>query len=141
MIRSLFAAAVVLFALLRPASAEDDPFFISYWGGPPLDAAADARYADVAAAHFTVAGPGASSKESNLVFLVHCQKHGLRALVHDPRLGADPAQPDFQAKIDGVVADYAAHPALYGYFLQDEPNANEFPRLAAVNAQIGRAHV
>src|SRR5439155_17093610 len=36
------------------------------------------------------------------------------------------------AALDAVVADYAKSPALLGYFLQDEPSAGRFSRLAAL---------
>ncbi len=129
-------AICLLFAPAAPsAQAEEDPFFLSYWVGPPTE---DARYAEIREANFTVAAPGGgSSPEDNRAILDLCRKHGLKAMVYDSRIsGADPAAPDFAARIDAAVGDYAGHPALYGYHITDEPNASEFPRLAAIVARL-----
>jgi hypothetical protein len=40
--------------------------------------------------------------------------------------------PDARGKLDAIVRDYADHPALYGYFIIDEPSADAFAKLAEV---------
>ena len=135
MTRAILAIFMIFVSSVPPARGDDDPFFLSYWAGPPIE---DARYAEIREANFTVASPGGgSSPEANRAILDLCRKHDLKALIYDSRInGADPAAPDFAARIDAAVADYAGHPALYGYHLIDEPGAAEFPRLAAIVARL-----
>jgi hypothetical protein len=67
-----------------------------------------------------------------------CHRYGLKAIVRDPRAGeydwrnVDPDQ--LERSLRSLIAEVGAHPALFGYFLKDEPSAEEFPGLAvAVN--------
>ncbi len=65
-----------------------------------------------------------------------CHRHGLRALVKDPRVSGydwrnvDPEQVD--RNIRELVAEVGSHPAVFGYYVKDEPSAQEFPGLAVV---------
>jgi len=66
--------------------------------------------------------------------LDHVAAAGLKCIVYDPRT---PIRPDAQLKqteIDEQVKAYTdnvgAHPAVFGYFLDDEPSAKQFPVLA-----------
>jgi hypothetical protein len=57
-------------------------------------------------------------------------RHNLRAQLHDPLLS--PASVDDMAqrkKLDELVARVRSHPALYSYFITDEPNAKDFRAL------------
>ena len=58
------------------------------------------------------------------------QRHGLRAQLTDGLLSPatldDPAQ---REKLDALIERVKAHPALYDYFITDEPNASAFPAL------------
>ena len=57
-------------------------------------------------------------------------KYGLRAQLQAPELNAqtmnDPAQ---IAKLDALIERVKHHPAMYAYYIIDEPNASQFPAL------------
>lgn len=69
-----------------------------------------------------------------------CKAVGIRAIVSDPRASnydwnnLDEAYA--RRKIKSLVADVGTNPAVYGYFLRDEPSANLFPGLAKVTSLI-----
>jgi hypothetical protein len=73
------------------------------------------------------------------------QRHHLRAQLQDdllsPQVLDNPAQ---RAKLDALVARVRKHPALYDYFVRDEPSAADFPalgRLVAYLRQHDPAHL
>ncbi|HEX6962508.1 MAG TPA: hypothetical protein VF175_11620, partial [Lacipirellula sp.] len=75
-----------------------------------------------------------NTPEQNQRILDACQKHGLKFIPADGRIMAnDPGHADFAKNLDAVVADYSQHPALGGYFINDEPAPGAFPKLAAIN--------
>ena len=79
---------------------------------------------------------GPITPELNRRILELCSQTGLKAIVQDPRLGAAGAageSAELDAALDTVVGEYGKSPALLGYFLQDEPQASQFPRLAALD--------
>jgi len=119
-----------------------DPFFLTFWCGPPLADFDDARAVEIAAAGFTVVGPpceGGSDPAGNLRALDIAARHGLRLWVSDPRFGAHaPATPGWEAGVDAAVADYGQHPALGGYFVDDEPSADEFEVPGQIVARLRR---
>jgi hypothetical protein len=43
---------------------------------------------------------------------------------------------DVHALVDAIVADYRDHPAVWGYYLTDEPNAALFPKLGQIVARF-----
>lgn len=118
------------------ASPGIDEFVISYWCGPPASEANLERYREVAQAGFNVAMPpisGNFSREENLHLLDIAKSLGLKCIILDARLPWNIAsQPNWQAKVDEVIRDYSSHPAFYGYFITDEPNASQFPLLGEV---------
>ena len=65
------------------------------------------------------------------------QRHGLRAQLTDGLLAPasleDPAQ---RAKLDALIARVRHHPALYDYFITDEPSAAAFPALGKLVAYL-----
>jgi hypothetical protein len=89
-------------------------------------------------AYFTVCGPsGGYSTEENRKMLDFCQQVGLQALVVDPRIAMDMTIGEgWRETVGKIVADYGDHPALYGYYVQDEPNAVWFPALGEINAEF-----
>lgn len=103
---------------------------ISYWCAPPTDAA---RYREVAACGFTVVPVPADTAEAGRAALELCAENDLSAIVLDPRIHRDlPKQEGWQQVVAAVVRDYAAHPALFGYYLTDEPSLTHFDALAAL---------
>ncbi len=120
---SLIVPAVVLTGCAAGAEAWQQPFFvISYWHGPPAE---DTWYQQIADCNF------------NLVFcgdpdIAH--KYGMKCLVSDSRIaGIKKPGEQVDAEIAQAVAELKDHPALFGYYLRDEPNASMFANLAHVN--------
>ncbi|NLC57485.1 MAG: hypothetical protein GX774_11660 [Armatimonadetes bacterium] len=137
---------VLVAAVLAPGAAAEAPgwqpeeFPISYWVGPPVEQNRLDAWQTVANANFTVAGPmwGYSVAE-NRKMLDFCRQVGIKALVVDSRISPDLATDDALTKhVSAIVKDYADHPALYGYYLQDEPNDSLFPLLGRLSAAFLR---
>ena len=138
-----------LFALLLPAAVlaadppawKPDKFPIGFWCGPPDKFVTPERFKQIADAGFTFTFPactGASANpDSNRKILDAAQAAGLKAFIQDGRMplaiGADATA---KARLDAIVADYAAHPALAGYFVVDEPSPGAFAGLSEVFAYL-----
>lgn len=122
--RISLALGILLMAATVPARAADE-FFISYWWGPEPT---EQSLALAAEANFTVAMAGGGRATLDLA-----GKQGLKVLLQDPRIMAkSPGDDAFKTNLDAVAADFADHPALWGYYVTDEPNASAFPDLAAI---------
>jgi hypothetical protein len=100
---------------------------VTYWAGPALTDAVARQMADGG---------------WNLVWCAEKEldvaaRHGLRAQLQDPLLSPasldDPAQ---REKLDALVARVRMHPALYSYFITDEPGASAFPGLGRLVAHL-----
>lgn len=116
-----------------------DEFIISYWWGPPARENPERRYAEIAECNFTHAGFPAppTTVEQNKSILDACQRHGLKLIVNDARiLQFTPEQPQFQANLDAILADYANHPAIAAFHVADEPGVDAFRVLGAVNQYL-----
>jgi hypothetical protein len=123
----------------RTWAAETKGFIISYWCGLPAGGNYDGQYAEVAECNFTHAmyPNNGATPEQNKAILDACEKHGLKYFVYDGRaLSRNPGDALFTKNLDAMVADYAGHPALAGYFLSDEPGPGAFPILAAVHERL-----
>ena len=132
---------LLLLCLAPACCAAERPseFILSYWCGPLPSETNEARYKEVANAGFNIAMPpcAAADVELNRKILDLCKRTGMRAIIADRRLLAkQPNDDDFTKNLDAVIADYASHPALFGYFLTDEPNASAFPLLGAVTQYL-----
>ena len=113
-------------------SADTNAFFpLMAWNWAPSDAGTFQKMRECG---LTVAG-FVSPKELDL-----CHAAGLKAIVADPRVsGYDWRAVDaVQARrqVTSLVAETGAHPAVYGYYLIDEPNAALFPGLAQVASLV-----
>jgi hypothetical protein len=65
------------------------------------------------------------------------KRHGLRAQLHDPLLSPDSLKsPSQQAKLDALIDRVRNHPALYSYFIIDEPSTAAFPALGTMVAHL-----
>ena len=127
----LLAAAI---ALLAAGSARAGEFLISHWCGPTE--ATQEKFAEAAGAGFNVIMFG-GSVDQNKKALDLCQSLGVKAMIIDNRVMAKKSRDEeFEKNLDSVIADYASHPALWGYYVQDEPNAALFNQLAAVNKYL-----
>lgn len=115
---------------------------IGYWCGPPASAATKEVYDDIADAGFTLTSNACDGTTYNAVYnkqmLGFAAARGMTSIVADQRVvnaisQANSGQLDLMnAGLDAVVADYAAHPALRGYHVMDEPGASLFPALTKV---------
>ena len=106
-----------------PSRFVQDRFAIGFWVDPPIDEKADARYQEIADAHFSlvIGGFGANNVERVEQQLALCEKYGLKAVV-----GCRGVEPELLP--DG--------PACWGYSLRDEPSAKDFPALRAQSDAI-----
>ena len=124
----------------RPAAVSTpSPFLLTFWCAPPLAQLDDDRAAQIASAGFNVIGApceGGLDRGDTLRALDVAARHGLRMWVADHRLGA--AGAGVEERVASAVADYAGHPALAGYFLQDEPVVADFGALASVVSALRR---
>ena len=93
---------------------------VTYWAGPPMsDALAD----QMAQGGWNLVW--CSEKDLDVV-----QRHGLRGQLQDPLLApASLENPDTKAKLDALISRIRKHPALYAYFITDEPGAQQFAGL------------
>ena len=130
-----FIPFCVLCVLCGSSAFAEDHFVTSYWCGPPAKFTTSERYKEIKEANFTVAMGTCSglNVEQNLQMLDFCRDNGLKAIVSDSRMvlsiGGNAAN---KASLDGIIKDYAAHPALFGYYVVDEPGAGAFPGLGEV---------
>lgn len=123
-----------------PAPAAPPPFIVTFWCGPPLPAFTDARAAEIAAAGFNVIGPpceGAITPQLNRRALDVAARHGLSMWINDWRVSSySGLAPQWEAQLAEAVAEYGDHPALGGYFLVDEPGAEQFADLGKMVARL-----
>jgi hypothetical protein len=123
--------------------ADAPPFLLTFWCGPPLDQLDDQRAAQIAAAGFNLIGApceGPTDVSANLAALAVAERHGLRLLVADHRF--EPAAVEvegWEQPLVQAVDQYRSHPAIGGYFVFDEPNADQFEAVGAVVAELRKA--
>jgi hypothetical protein len=135
-LRLICALVGVLLAVYPSCYAADAPPaapwkvgspIVTYWCGPPMT---DATAAQMAEGGFNLVWCG--EEELNVA-----QRHGLRAQLTDgllsPATLENPAQ---REKLDALIARVRLHPALYDYFITDEPTATNFPALGKLVAYL-----
>ena len=93
--RILLTTLIILTPLLAGAAEntfQQDRFAIGLWVDPPMDAQAEARYAALAEANFTlvIGGFGARSPEQVDQQLELCAKYDMAALVASDGIAAGP---------------------------------------------------
>jgi hypothetical protein len=100
---------------------------VTYWAGPAMT---DAVAKQMAEGGFNLVWCGEKDLD-----LVH--RHGLRAQLTDGLLSPatldNPAQ---REKLDALIARVAKHPAMYCYFITDEPGAGAFAALGKLVAYL-----
>ncbi len=127
-----FSLLLTVFSSISAQLTADTNFFpIMAWNWAPKDPAVLQKMKE---GGLTVAGFVAPDA------LDACQAAGFKAIVSDARTsGYDWANVD-EAKarqnVESLVREVGGHPALYGYYLRDEPNAGLFPGLAKVAGLI-----
>lgn len=136
-------ACVLLIAAALPVCAQiswqAEEFPIGYWYGPPADHNNLETWRTVADANFTFAMGAGYGVEGNRRMLDYCHELGIKAIVHDGRIGWQmTGNDDWRETIGEIVADYADHPALLGYYLHDEPNHELFRALGEISGEFQR---
>ena len=99
----------------------------TYWAGPAMTEATAQQMAD-----------GGWNlvwcKESEMDI---ARRHGLRAMLQDGLISPKTLDnPEAKAKLDALIKRVRRHPALYAYFLTDEPDAATFPGLGRLVAYL-----
>jgi hypothetical protein len=122
----VFAALTLLFISSPVATPQtrfvQDRFVIGMWVPPATNEELDARYREIAEAHFTlVVGTSGTNVQEHLK---RCERFGLQTLI--PPNGPAEKLPD--------------SPACWGYLLADEPGAAAFAGLARQAEEIRTAH-
>lgn len=124
----LLAASCFSHNLFASAATSETNFFpLMAWNWAPNDPAILKKMHE---AGLTVAGFVRAAD------LDACQAAGLNAIVSDPRTSeydwANVDEAKARTNVASLVAQVGRHPALYGYYLRDEPGAGMFPGLAKV---------
>jgi hypothetical protein len=126
----------VLFALYPSCPAADAPAaapwkvgtpIATYWAGPSMT---DATAAQMAEGGFNLVW--CAEKELDVA-----QRHGLRGQLTDGLLSPTTLEDSAQReKLDALIARVRHHPALYDYFITDEPSATNFSALGKLVAYL-----
>ena len=143
----LFSMVAIAAGSLSGGSAEQKinawppkTFPVTAWCSPPDAFITTEQYRRMSDAGFTVVMPpceGTASPERNHKILATALATGLKAIIADPRMPlALTGNPSGKSALDAIVRDYHRSPALLGYFLTDEPGANQFDGLAEVVAYL-----
>jgi hypothetical protein len=115
------------------------PFPISFWCGVPAEFMSADRYREIAEAGITVAQVS-GTRESIIQQLNWCEDNGITGMVLDGRVHAGMStKADWRETVCEVVADFAWHPAFWGYYLTDEPNAAQYPALGEITRAFDEA--
>lgn len=108
---------------------------VSYWAGPGYPGGKGGPLNDAAAVQLKEGG-------WNLVWcredeLDVAERHGLRCQISSPLLvPASLQDPQKRAELDAFIARVRHHPALYDYFLTDEPGTRRFAGLGKLVAYL-----
>ncbi len=140
---ALLCMALMLTAMTSsPAKTywTQDKFEIGGWIAPGPAYITDDTFAQMAAAGFTLlTGPGpreCDDPASNIKTLDICRKHGIRLIVRDNRIHLDPQTDQDKSALAAMIADYKDHPALYGYFIRDEPSPANYRLMTEVHSYL-----
>jgi hypothetical protein len=116
----VLAVASLSVAADRGTSWKISTPIVTYWAGPPLT---DTVAQQMAGGGWNLVWCG--EKELDIA-----QRHGLRAQLQDSLLAPGTLDdPGLRAKLDALIARVRNHPALYSYFITDEPSEAAFPGL------------
>jgi hypothetical protein len=134
--RFLAATAFVVFTTVGACLPAGDAVFpLMAWDASPNDPAVLSKMRDCGLTHAGFASPAA---------LDACHAAGLKAIVSDPRVsGYDWTRVDAavaRQRVVELVGEVREHPAVFGYYLRDEPTAGFFPGLATVASVVKEQH-
>ncbi|MGC8991485.1 MAG: hypothetical protein ACP5MD_15325 [Verrucomicrobiia bacterium] len=98
---------------------------VTYWAGPAMT---DATARQMVEGGFNLVW--CTEKELDVA-----QRHGLRALLHDSSISPVSLDaPEQREKLEALIKRVRSHPAMYAYFITDEPSAAAFPGLGKLVA-------
>ncbi len=99
---------------------------VTYWAGPSMT---DATAQQMAEGGWNLVWCGEKDLDT-------AHRHGLRALLQESSLLSPMAKslddPAKKAELDALIERVRKHPALYAYFIMDEPNASQFADLGRI---------
>jgi len=107
-----------------PGSWRVDTPIVTYFAGPAMSEAVARQMAE---GGFNVVWCGEKDLE-----LLH--RHGLCGMLHDPLISPDSLKA--RAKLDALIERVRSHPAMYSYYVIDEPAASAFPALGKLVAHL-----
>ena len=123
----LFASAILRAAQPSASAWRVGTPIVTYWAGPAMT---DATATQMAEGGFNVVW--CAEKELDVA-----HRHGLRAQLQDGLLTpASLENPEQRQKLDALIERVRNHPALYCYFITDEPSAGQFPALGKLVAYL-----
>lgn len=123
----VLATATASIAADRQAAWKIKTPIVTYWAGPPLT---DAVARQMAEGGWNLVWCGETELDV-------AQRHGLRAQLRDGLLTPGTLDnPEQRAKLDALITRVRNHPALYSYFVTDEPSTACFPALGKLVAYL-----
>ena len=136
----LVCAAVCCTSAIAQTPWRAKEFPVACWRGPSPSHNTLEHYQRLRHCNFNIVGPtGGYRTEEQLRMLDLCEQVGLKVIVVDGRIGSQMVmRDDWQALVAQVVADYAGHRALYGYYLRDEPSSLVFEPLGKISRELER---
>ncbi|MCE5259614.1 MAG: hypothetical protein LLG44_11255 [Chloroflexi bacterium] len=105
-----------------------DQFIITFWTPPNITHASLRQIAD---GGFNLVMANVVSPSYGKKLLDWAQELGLKVMVTDPVLS--PYRMNLEPDIQDITSAYKDHPALWGYYLTDEPGADLFADFARLN--------
>lgn len=113
-------------------------YLITYWWGVPESYFTEERVVEAIEDGFNLLH-FSYKPENNKKALAFCKKHGVQAMIADRRMYKAMNEPENrEAILAELTDDYKNEPALFGYYITDEPNAEQFPMLADIVAILKR---
>lgn len=118
-------------------------YLITYWWGIPEAYFSEERVIEAIEDGFNLLQFG-YEPENNKKALALCQKYGVHAMIADGRMYRAMNEPENREKIlTALTDDYKNEPALFAYYITDEPCASQFSVLSEIVAtlkQLDPAH-
>jgi hypothetical protein len=114
--------------LVKPQLSE---FIVTFWWPPAITQANLQQIAD-GGYNLVMIYPIAPSY--GLKVLNWAQELGLKVMLTDPNIS--PYRVNLEADIKEITDAYKNHPALWGYYIIDEPSANQFTDLAKLHSLL-----
>ncbi len=108
-----------------------DQFIITFWTPPNITRASLRQIAD---GGFNLVMVNVISPSYGKKLLDWAQELGLKVMVTDPALS--PYRMNLESDIQDITKAYKDHPALWGYYLTDEPGADLFADFARLNGLL-----